>query len=203
MSHQYLFELELLLLFSHSVCPTLCEPMDCSTPVFPLLHHIMELAQTRVLWVNDAIQQSCPLSSPSPPAFSLSQVFSNESTPHIRRTKYWSFSFSISPSNEYSGFLLGLTDLIFLQPKGLSRVLFYKPQFKSINSIEFSLLYGPTLTSIRDYWKTIDFTIWTFVGKVMSLLFNMLSRFVITFLPRSKKLLISWQQSPSAVILVV
>ena len=138
-----------------------------------------------------------------PSVFPRIRVFSNESTPHIRSTKYWSFSFSISPSNEYSGFPLGLTDLIFLQPKELSRVLFYKPQFKSINSIEFSLLYGPTLTSICDYWKTIDFTIWTFVGKVMSLLSNMLSRFVITFLPRSKKLLISWQQSPSAVILVV
>ena len=75
------------------------------------------------------------------------------------------------------------------------------PQFKSIDSLALSLLYGPTLTSIYDYWKTIALTIWTFVGKVMSLLFNMLSRLVITFLPKSKYLLISWLQSPSAVIL--
>ena len=64
-----------------------------------------------------------------------------------------------------------------------------------------SILYGPTLSSIHDYWKTIALTIWTFVGKVMSLLFNMLSRFVIVFLPRRKHLLISWLQSPSALIL--
>ena len=133
-----------------------------------------------------------------PSVFPRIRVFSNESTPHFRRPTYWSFSFSISPSNEYSGFPLGLTGLIFLQSKALS-----KPQFKIINSLAFSLLYGPTLTSIPDYWKTIDFTIWTFVGKVMSLLFNMLSRFFITFLPRSKKLLILWLQSPSAMILVV
>ena len=77
------------------------------------------------------------------------------------------------------------------------------PQFKSIKSSGFNLLYGPTFTSIYDYWKTIALTRWTFVGKVMSLLFNMLFRFVITFLPRSKHLLISWLQSPSAVILSV
>ena len=75
------------------------------------------------------------------------------------------------------------------------------PQFKSINSLAFSFLYSPILTSIHDYWKTIAFTRQTFVGKVMSLLFNMLSRLVIAFLARSKHLLISWLQSPSAVIL--
>ena len=75
------------------------------------------------------------------------------------------------------------------------------PQFKSINSLALSFLHSPTLTSIHDPWKTIALTRWTFVGKVMSLLFNMLSRLVITFLPRSKRLLISWLQSPSAVIL--
>ena len=75
------------------------------------------------------------------------------------------------------------------------------PQFKSINSSALSFLYSPTLTSIYDYWKTIALTRWTFIGKVVSLLLNMLSRLVITFLPRSKRLLISWLQSPSAVIL--
>ena len=75
------------------------------------------------------------------------------------------------------------------------------PQFKSIDSSSPSLLYGPTLTSIHDYWKTKVLTIQTFVGKVMSLLFNMLSRLVIVFLQRSESLLISWLQSPSAGIL--
>ena len=75
------------------------------------------------------------------------------------------------------------------------------PQFKTINSSALSFLYSPTLTSIHDHWKTIALTRWTFVGKVMSLLFNMLSKLVITFLLRSKHLLISWLQSPSAVIL--
>ena len=75
------------------------------------------------------------------------------------------------------------------------------PQFKSINFSVLSFLHSPTLTSIHDHWKTRALTRQTFVGKVMSLLFNMLSRLVITFLPRSKRLLISWLQSPSAVIL--
>ena len=75
------------------------------------------------------------------------------------------------------------------------------PQFETINSSALSLLYSPTLTSIHDHWKTIALTRWIFVGKVMSLFLNMLSRLVITFLPRSKHLLISWLQSPSAVIL--
>ena len=78
---------------------------------------------------------------------------------------------------------------------------FPTPQFKSINSLALSFLYNPTLTSIHDHWKTIALTRWTFVGRVMSLFLNMLSRLVITFLPRSKRLLISWLQSPSAVIL--
>ena len=87
-----------------------------------------------------------------------------------------------------------------MQSKGLSGSS-PTPQFKSINSSVLSFLYSLTLTSIHDYWKTIALTRWTFVDKVMSLLFNMLSRLVITFLPRSKHLLILWLQSPSAVIL--
>ena len=75
------------------------------------------------------------------------------------------------------------------------------PQFKSINSSAFSFLYGPTLTSIHDYWKNHSFDYMDLCHKEMSLLFNMLARLVITFLPRSKRLLISWLQSPSAVIL--
>ena len=90
--------------------------------------------------------------------------------------------------------------MIYLQSKGHSRV-FSIPQFKSINSLVFNFLYGPTLTSIYDYRKKTALTRWTFVGKVMSLLFNMLSRLAIAILPRNKGLLISRLQSPSAVIL--
>ena len=111
-----------------------------------------------------------------------------------------SASASVLPMNIQDQFCLGFTGLIFLQSKGLSRV-FFTPHFKNINSLAFSLLYQPTLTSIYDYWKTVGLTGWIFVGKVISLLFNMLSRLVITFLSRSKCLLILWLQSPSAVIL--
>ena len=90
-----------------------------------------------------------------PSIFPSIRVFSNESVLHIRWPKYWSFSFSIRPSNEYSGLILGLTDLISLQSKGLSRVLF-EPQFKSISSLALSL-HGPTLTSVHDYWKNHNF----------------------------------------------
>ena len=90
--------------------------------------------------------------------------------------------------------------MISLQSKGLSRV-FSSTTVQNINSSALSLLYGPTVTSIRDYSQTIDLIIGTFVGKVMSLPFNILSRFVIAFLPRGKRLSISWLQSPSAVIL--
>ena len=89
------------------LCLTLCDPMDCSTPVFPVHHQLPELAQTHVYQVGDAIQPSHPLLSPSPTAFSLSQqqgLFS-ESVLCIRWPKYWSFSFSFSPSNEYSGLI--------------------------------------------------------------------------------------------------
>ena len=84
-------------------CPTLRDPMDCSTPGFPVHHHLLELAQTRVRRVGNAIQPTHPLSPPSLPAFNLSQHqgFSNESVFRIRWPKYWSFSFNISPSNEY------------------------------------------------------------------------------------------------------
>ena len=120
---------------------------------------------------------------------------------YIRWPKYWSFSFSTNPSNEYSGLISSRMDwLDLLAVQGLSRA-FPMPQFKSINSLALIFLYCPTLTSIHDYWKNQTLTRWTFVGKVMSLLFHMLSRLVITFLPKSKYLLISWLQSPSSLIL--
>ena len=112
----------------------------------------------------------------------------------IRWPKYWSLSFSISPSNGYSGlisFRVDWLDLLVVQ--GTLKSLLQ--HFKSINSSVLSLLNGPALTSIHDYWKTITLTRWTLLP--MSLLFNMLSRLLIAFLPRSKRLLISWLQSPS------
>ena len=93
-----------LLLFSHQLCPALCDPMDCSIPGFPVLHNLLELIQTHVHWAGDAIQPSHPLSSPSP-AFNLLGVFSNELAWPIRWSNYWCFSFSISPSNEHSGLI--------------------------------------------------------------------------------------------------
>ena len=110
-------------LFSLSY-PTLCDPMDCSTPGHAVHHQLPELTQTHVHWVGDAIQPSHPLSSPSL-TFNLSQhqSFPNESTLHMRWPKYWSFSFSISPSNEYSGLISFRMDWLDLfQSKGLSRV---------------------------------------------------------------------------------
>ena len=133
---------------------------------------------------------------PIPPSI---RVFSNESTLHMRWPKYWSLSFHISPSNEHPGlitFRMDWLNLLAVQESSPT------PQFKSINSLVLSFLHRPTLTSpVMTTGKTIALTRRTFVGKVMSLLLNMLSRLVITFLPRSKHLLISWLQSLSIVIL--
>ena len=100
-------------------CLSLCDPTDSSTPGFLVLHRLLELAQMHVHWVGDAIQSSHPLSSPSPPSiFSSIRVFSNESVLCIRWPKYWSFSFSIIPSNEYSGlisFRMDWLDLLAIQ----------------------------------------------------------------------------------------
>ena len=137
-------------------CPTLCNPMDCSTPGLPVHHQLPESIQTHVHWVGDAIQSSHPVSSLSPlPLMFLSiRVFSNESTLHIRWPKYWSFSFNISPSNEHPGlisFRMDWVDLT-LQPRD-SEESSATLQFKSINSSVLSFLCSPTLTSIHDYWK--------------------------------------------------
>ena len=134
------------------LCLTLCDLMDCSTPDFPVLHYVPEFSKTHVHWIDDAIQPSHPLSSPSPPAFNLSsiRVFSNESPLHIRWQKYWSFS--ISPSNEHSGlisFRINWFNLLAVQ--GTLQESSPTPQFKSISSIAISFLYGPTLTCIHNY----------------------------------------------------
>ena len=144
----------------------------------------------------------CPLLL-LPSIFPSIRVFSSESALHIRWPKYWSFSFSISPSNEYSGlisFRMDWLDLLAL--KGTLKILLqYHHSSKALilqcSAFFIVQLSHPYMTT----GKTIALTRWSFVGKVMSLLFNMLSRWVIAFLPRSKRLLISWQQSPFAVIL--
>ena len=136
---------------------------------------------------------------PIPPSI---RVFSNESTLRMRCPKYWSFSFSISPSNEHPGlisFRMDWLDLLTVQ--GTLKSLL--PHHSSKASIFWCSAFF-TVQLSHPYMttgKTIALTRWIFVGKVMSLVFNMLSRLVITFLPRSKCLLISWLQSPSAVIL--
>ena len=137
-----------------------------------------------------------------PSIFPSIRVFSNNSVLCIRWPKYWNFGFSISPSNEYSGlisFRMDWLDLLAVQGtlKSLLQHQNSKASILQLSAFFIVQLSHPYITT----GKTIGLTRWTFVGKVVSLLFNMLSRLVITFLPRSKHLLISWQQSPSAVIL--
>ena len=144
---------------------------------------------------------SGPLLLP-PSIFPSIRVFSKESALCIRWPKNWSFSFSISPSNEYSGlisFTMDCLDLLAVQGTLKSLLQHHSSKASILRPSAFFIvqLSHPYMTT----GKTIVLTRWTFVGKVMSLLFNMLSRLVITFLPRSKRLLISWLQSPSAVIL--
>ena len=140
-------------------CLTLCDPMDCSTPGLPVHHQLPELTQTHIHRVGHAIQPSHPLSSLSPPIFNFPsiRVFSNESVIRIRWPKNWSFSFSISTSNEYSGLISFRIDWLDLCSPRDSQESSPTPQFKSINSSVLSFRYSPTLTSIHDYWKNHSF----------------------------------------------
>ena len=137
-----------------------------------------------------------------PSIFPSIRVFSNKSALHMRWPKYWSFSFSISPSNEHPGliyFRMDWLDVLAVQGTLKSLLQHHRSKASILQRSAFFIvqLSYPYMTT----GKTIALTRWTFVGNVMSLLLNMLSRLVITFLPRSKRLLISWLQSPSAVIL--
>ena len=185
-------------------CLTLCNPMNRGTPGLPVHHQLPEFTLTQAHRVSDAIQPSHPLSSPSPPAPNpfQHQSFSNELTLRMRWPRYWSFSFSIIPSKEIPGlisFRMDCLDLLAVQ--GILKSLLQHHSSKASilpHSAFFTVqLSHPYMTT----GKTTALTRWIFVGKVMSLLLNMLSRLVITFLPRSRRLLISWLQSPSAVIL--
>ena len=179
--------------------------MNCSTPGLPVHHQLLEFTQTHVHRVGDAIQPSyplCPLLLLLPPIPPSIRVYFNESTLRIRWPKYWSFSFSISPSNEQPGlisFRMDWLDLLVVQGTLKSLLQHHSSKASILWRLAFftAQISHPYMTTR----KTIALTRRTFVGKVMSLLLNMLSRLVITFLPRSKRLLISWLQSPSAVIL--
>ena len=171
-------------------------------PGFPVCHQLPKLAQTLVRWIvmpsNHLILWLLFL----PSVFLSIRIFSNESVLHIKWPKYWNFSFSISPSNEYSGlisFRIDWSDLLAV--KGTLKSLLQHHSSKSLilrrSAFIMVQLSHPYMTTR----KMVDLTRWTIVSKVMSLLFNMLSRLVIAFLPRNKCLLISWLQSPSAVTL--
>ena len=193
-----------LLFFSHSVVSDSLQPhglqytrLPCPS-LSPSLLKLMSIES--VMPSNHLILCHPHLLQPS--IFPTSRVFSNESVLCIRYPKYWSFSFSISPSNEYSGlssFKKDWFDLFAVQGtlKSLLQQHSSKASILQQSAFFMAQLSHPYMTT----GKTIALTVWTFVGKVLSLLSNVLSRLVIAFLPRSKHFLISWLQSPSAVIL--
>ena len=139
-------------------CPTLCDPVDCSTPGFPVHHQLPELDQTYVHRVGDAIQLPHPLSSLSPaiilPSF---RVFSNESVLHIRWPECWSFILSISPSNEYSGLISFMMDWLDLLAVQGTLKCFLQHHSSKASILQHSAFYSPTLTSTCDYWKNHSF----------------------------------------------
>ena len=177
--------------FSRSVMSDSLRPYDHSTPGLPVDHQLLEFTQTHVHWVGDAIQPSHPLSSPSPPAPNPSQ---HQSFPMSQLSIWGGQSIGVSalasvlPMNTQDWPPLGWTGWISLQSKGLSRVF-------SNTTVQKRQFFGAQLSSQSNFhihaWplEKPDLTRWSFVGKVMSLLLNMLSRFVIACLPRSKKLL--------------
>ena len=165
-------------------CPTLCDPMNCSMPGLPVHHHLLEFTQTRVHRVRDAIQPSHPgrpflLLPPIPPSI---RVFSNESTLLMRWPKYWSFSFSIIPSKEIPGlisFRMEWLDLLAVQGTLKSLLQHHSSKASILRcSAFFTVQLSHPYVTIG---KTIALTRWTLVGKVMSLLLNILSRLVRTF----------------------
>ena len=185
-------------------CPILCDPMDWSTPASLSITNSWSLCRLKtimsVMPSNHLILCHPLLILPS--VLPSIRVFSNESLLHIRWPKYWCFNFSIRPSNEYSGlisFRMDWFDLLAVQGTFKSLLHHHSSRASILWHSAFFIvqLSHPYMTP----GKTIASTRWTSVGNVMSLLFNMLSRLVITFLPRSKSLLISWLQSPPAVIL--
>ena len=185
------------------LCPTLCNSMNRSMPDLPVHHQLPEFTLTHVPWAPNAIQPSCPLSSPSPPTFNLSQhqglfkwVSSSHQGAKVLEFQLQHQSFQWTPRTDllYDGL-----DLLAVQGTLKSLLQHHSSKVSILQRSAFFTvqLSHPYMTT----GKTIALTRWTFVDRVMSLLFNKLSRLVITFLPRRKHLLISWLQSPSAVIL--
>ena len=185
-------------------CLTPCDPMNCSIPGLPVHYHLQ--SSLRLAFIESVMPTShhilCHpllLLPPIPPSI---RVFSNESTLHMRWPKYRSFSFSIIPSKEIPGlisFRMDWLDLFAVQGTCKSLLQHHSSKASILRRSAFFTvqLSHPYMTT----GKTKALTRWTLIGKIMSLLLNMLSRLIITFLPRSKCLLISWLQSPSAMIL--
>ena len=202
-----------IILFSSvaQLCPTvrtnssvMCDPMDCSTPGFLIgitnSWSLLKLTSIELVMPSNNLILCHPLLLPL--LFPSFRVFSSESVLCTRWPNYWSFSFSISPANEYSGlisFRIDWFDLLAVQGTLKSLLQHHSSKASILRCSAFFKvqLSHPYMTT----GKTIALTRWTFVGKIMSLLLNMLSRWVIAFLSRNKPLLVSWLQSPSAVIL--
>ena len=186
-------------------CPTLCDSMNCSTPGFPVHHQLPVSIQTHVHCVSDAIQLSHPLSSPSLPDLNFSQhqglfkwVSSSHQVAKLLELQLQHQSLQWTPRTDllYDGLVGSPCSSRDFQESSPT------PWFKKASILQWSAFFIVQLSHpYMTTGKTVALTRWTFVDKVMSLLFNRLSRLVITFLPRSKHLLISWLQSPSAVIL--
>ena len=176
-------------------CLSLCDPMNYSMPGLPIHHQLPESTQTHVYRVGDAIQPPNlyrPLLLP-PSIFTSIRVFSNESVHPFRWPKYWSFSFNTSPSDEHPGlisFRMDWLDLLAVQGTLKSLLQHHSSKASILRCSAFFIVQLSHLSITTGMMMAL--TRWTFVGKAMSLLFNMLSRLVITFLPRSKHLLISW-----------
>ena len=186
-------------------CLTLCDPMNRSTTDLPVHHQLPEFTQTHIHQVSDAIQPSHPLSSTSLSAPNPSQhqsLFQWVNSSQERWPKYWSYSFSIIPSKEIPGlisFRIDWLDILAVQGTLKSLLQHHSSKASILRCSAFFIvqLSHPYMTT----GKIIALTRRTLAGKVTSLFLNMLSRLIITFLPRSKRLFISWLQSPSAVIL--
>ena len=185
-------------------CPTLCDPMNPSTPGLPVHHQLPEFTQTHAHWVGDAIQPSHPLSSPPPPVPNPSQhqgLFQQLNSLHevakVLEFQLQHQSFQWTPG--LISFRMEWLDLLAVQGTLKSLLQHHSSKASIFQCSAFFIVQLSHPYMITG--QTVALTRWTSVGKVMSLLFNMLSRLLITFLPRSKRLLISWLQSPSAVIL--
>ena len=185
------------------LCLTLCDPIDYSTSDFLVIFCLPKFAQIHVHWLGDAIYPSHFLSPHllSPSIFPTIRVDSNDLTLSIKWPKYWSFSFSISPSHKYSGsiFRIDWFDLLVVQGtlKSLLQPHSSKASILQCSASFMAQLSHPDMAN----GKIIALIAWIFASKVIPLLFKMLSRFVIAFLPRNKHLLILWLQSLSAEIL--